>query len=221
MELVAQELGATLEYTWHAQRRGFFRETMKQGDCDVVAGVPKGFDPVLTTIPYYRSGYVLVQRADRSPRVASLDDSALPALTIGVQMIGDDFANTPPAHALSRRGMTINVRGFTVYGDYRQPNPPARIVEAVARGEVDVACVWGPLAGFFARQQPVALTIQLLAPFDAKSQQPFVFEIAMGVRRNARALRDELNGVLLRKRTAIDAILAEYGVPRMEAEVKP
>ena len=66
VELVARELGATVEYVWRAQRRGFFRETMREGNCDLVAGVPLGFDPVLTSHAYYRSGYVLVQRADRA-----------------------------------------------------------------------------------------------------------------------------------------------------------
>jgi mxaJ protein len=221
LELVARELGAHIEYTWRAQRRGFFRETMKEGNCDLVAGVPRGFDPVLTTAPYYRSGYVLVQRVNREPRVLSLDEPTLRMLTIGVQMIGDDFANTPPAHALARRGMIQNVRGFSVYGDYRQPNPPARIMDAVLRGEVDVACVWGPLAGFFARQHGDALTLAPLPPLDPISQQPFAFEIAMGVRKSNRALRDELNAILARRKTDIDAILAEFGVPRLEEEATP
>jgi len=218
VELVARELGATIEYTWRAQRRGFFRETMKEGPCELVAGVPKGFDPVLTTNVYYRSGYVLVQRRDHVTKVTSLDDPVLPSLTIGVQMIGDDFANTPPAHALARRGMTQNVRGYSVYGDYREPNPPARIIDAVIRREVDLACVWGPLAGYFARRTGDVLVLSALPPRDVPSQQPFAFDIAMGVRKGDRALRDELNAVLARRKAEIDAILAEYGVPRLDAE---
>jgi mxaJ protein len=218
VELVARELGATVTYTWRAQRRGFFRETMKEGDCDLVAGVPRGFDPVLTTVPYYRSGYVLVQRRDGAQIVKSLDEPALRKLTIGVQMVGDDFANTPPAHALSRRGMTQNVRGYSVYGDYREPSPPARIVDAVARGEIDVACVWGPLAGFFAQQHAGVLQLDSLPQFDAPSQQPLAFDIAMGVRKANRALRDELNSVLARKKPEIDGILSEFGVPLLGPE---
>jgi mxaJ protein len=218
VEIVARELGATVEYTWRAQRRGFFRETMKEGNCDLVPGVPRGFDPVLTTSPYYRSAYVLLQRAGRASKVSSLDDSSLGELTIGVQMIGDDFANTPPAHALSRRGLTQNVRGYSVYGDYRQPNPPARIVDAVIKGDIDVACVWGPLAGYFARQQNGFLVLTPLPAFDAASQQPFAFDIAMGVRKTNRPLRDELNAILARKKPEIDAILIEFGVPRLDAE---
>jgi mxaJ protein len=220
LELVARELDAKLEYTWRAQRRGFFRETMKEGNCDLVAGVPRGFDPVLTTTAYYRSGYVLVQRADREPRVQSLDEPVVRSLIIGVQMVGDDFANTPPAHALARRGMVQNVRGYTLYGDYRQPNPPARIMEAVLRGDIDLACVWGPLAGYFARQHGAALRLSPLPPHDAISRQPLAFEIAMGVRKGNHALRDELNAFLARRKADIDAILSEFGVPVVE-EAKP
>jgi mxaJ protein len=219
--LLARELGATVEYRWHAQRRGFVRETVKQGNCDIVAGVPQGFDPLLTTRPYYRSTYVLVAPASRELNVRSLDDPRLRTLRIGVQMIGDDFANTPPAHALSRRGMIENIRGYTVYGDYRDTAPAAAIVAAVAHGEVDVAAVWGPLAGYFAPRQSEPLELVPLPAVDEMSGQPFAFSIAMGVRRSAPALRDELNAALDRTQPEIDAILTAFGVPRVAAPAKP
>lgn len=216
VHLIARELGATVTYTWRAQRRGFFRETLKEGDCQIVAGVPRGFDQALTTLPYYRSSYVLVAPRTRGFALRSLDDAALRELTIGVQMIGDDFANTPPAHALSRRGLIRNVRGFTLYGDYREPNPPSRIMAAVARGEIDVAVVWGPLAGFFANKQSEPLSLVPLPSHDELSGLPFAFDICIGVRRSEKALRDEINVVLMRERTAINALLDDYGVPRLE-----
>ena len=147
-ELLARELGAErVEYTWWAQRRGFFRNTLNAGLCDVVMGVPSSVELAATTRPYYRSTYVFVTRADRGLDIRSLDDEALRRVRVGVSIIGDDYANAPPAHALAQRGIVGNVVGFSVYGDYAQPNPPARIVEAVAAGDVDVAVVWGPLAG--------------------------------------------------------------------------
>src|SRR3954464_8625412 len=122
-DLVARELGVPVEYTWWAQRRGFVRNTLKACDCDVLVGVPTGFDMALTTRPYYRSSYVFVTRAYRHVAVTSLDDPALRTLKVGVEMIGDDFANSPPADALSRRHIVDNVRGSSVYGDYSQANP--------------------------------------------------------------------------------------------------
>src|SRR5690349_23062640 len=129
-ELLAHDMGDRVEYTWWAQRRGFFRNTLKSGACDVVIGVPAGFEMALTTRPYYRSTYVFLYRKDRGLKINSLDDPSLKNLRIGVQIIGDDFTNTPPAHALSRRNIVANVRGYTLYGDYSQPDPPARIVDA-------------------------------------------------------------------------------------------
>jgi mxaJ protein len=213
---VAQELGATVEYTWWAQRRGFLRNTLKAGLCDVVPGTPANMEGLRTTTPYYRSTYVFVTRAE-GPTIASLNDPKLREVRIGVQLIGDDGSNAPPAHALARRSIVGNVRGYLVYGDYREPNPPARIVEAVANGEIDVAAVWGPLAGYFASRQPVALTLTPVRPAFDGPQLPMVWDISMGVRKDDEMLRQEIDAALARRRAEIDAILADYGVPRLDA----
>lgn len=218
-ELIGRDLGRPVTYTWRAQRRGFVRETLNAGACDVIMGVPKGFEPVLTTRPYYRSSYVFVARADGGPEVASLDDPALRALRVGVQLVGDDGASSPPGLALSRRGITRNVRGFPVYGDHAAPVPGAPIVEAVTRGEIELAIVWGPLAGYLAQLQPVKLRLVPVSPMVDLPFLPMTFDIALGVRREDKALRDELNGALARNREAIDAILGDYGVPRLPTVV--
>ncbi|HEY8832354.1 MAG TPA: substrate-binding domain-containing protein [Gemmatimonadaceae bacterium] len=214
-ELVARDMNAKVRYAWWAQRRGFVRNTLNAHECDLLIGVPASFERTSTTIPYYRSTYVFVTRRDRHLRIASFDDPALRKLRIGVQMIGDDFTNTPPAHALSRRNIIQNVRGYSVYGDYRQPNPPARIIDALVKGDVDVAIAWGPLAGYFAQREPVALEITAVSPQIDLPYLPFVFDISMGVRRGDNALRDELNAIITRRRSEIDRILDQYGVPRV------
>jgi mxaJ protein len=214
-ELVARDLGARVQYTWWAQRRGYIRNTLKAGRCDVLMGVPTGLGPVLLTRPYYRSTYAFVTRRSL-PRIASLDDPRLHQLRVGVQLIGDDFANTPPAAALTHRGIVRNVRGYTVYGDYREASPPSRIVRAVSDGEIDVAIVWGPLAGYFARRSPVPLRVVPVTPEIDVPYLPFVFDIGMGVRREDAALRDTLDGVIRRRRREIDRLLADYGVPRAD-----
>jgi mxaJ protein len=214
-QLLAREMGARVEYTWWAQRRGFIRNTLRAGSCDLVLGVPSSFELALPTRPYYRSSYVFVYRKDAPFQVRSFDDPVLRRLRIGVQLVGDDYSNTPPAHALSRRGIVQNVRGYTLYGDYSQPNPPARILDALARGEIDVAVVWGPLAGYFAPREPVALKMVPVSPQIDLPFLPFVFDISMGVRRGDTALKNEVEGVLVRRRAQVDAILDEYGVPRV------
>ena len=215
-ELIARDLGAEVKYTWWAQRRGFVRNTLRAGECDLVMGIPSAFEPALPTRPYYRSSYVFVYREDAPFEVKSFDDPVLRTLRIGVHLVGDDGANTPPAHALGSRGIVGNVRGYMLYGDYAQPNPPARILDALARGEIDVAVVWGPLAGYFAPRQPVKLRVVPVSPQIDLPFLPFVFDISMGVERGDTALKEEVERILGRRRAEVDSILARYGVPRVD-----
>jgi mxaJ protein len=212
-ELVARDLGARVEYAFRPQRRGFVRTSVSKGACEVVMGVPAGYERLLTTAPYYRSTYVFVYRKDLGVAIRSLDDPALRHLRIGVQVVGDDYQNTPPAVALARRGIVSNVVGYTLYGDYSKPNPAAHVVEAVAAREVDVALVWGPFAGYFAPRQKVPLEVVPVSPQVDLPFTPFVFEIAIGVKRGDTALRQELDQVLTRRRGEIAALLQRYGVP--------
>jgi len=213
-ELIAKDLGATIGYTWWAQRRGFIRNTLRAQECDLWPGIASGVDLVAPTRPYYRSTYVFVTRADRKLDIASFDDPRLRGLTIGVQMIGNDAMNTPPAHALARRGMVDNVRGYMLYGDYARPNPPAAIVDAVAQGEIDLALPWGPLGGYFANREPVALAVAPVHPAQ-DGPWPMTFDIAMGVRKGDAAFKSEIDAALERNRAAIDALLDAYHVPRL------
>ena len=213
--MLARDLGTNVEYTWWAQRRGFLRNTLNAGICDLVMGVPARMDPLTTTAPYYRSTYVFVTQRARQLRIRSFDDAALRTLRVGVQLVGDDGANSPPAHALSRRGIVRNLVGYSVYGDYRTESPPSAIVAAVARGDVDIAAAWGPLAGYFAARQRVPLDLTPVAP-QMDGPLPQAFDIALGVRRGDTARRDRLDRILRQHRTAVDALLAEYHVPRVD-----
>jgi mxaJ protein len=213
VELIAADLDADVHYTWWAQRRGNVRETLKAGRCDLIPGVGAGLEMLATTRPYYNSTYVAVTRADRGLAIASFDDPRLRNLRIGVQMIGDDFSNTPPAHALARRGLIGNVRGYMIYGDYSRPAPQADIVRAVAAGEIDVAFVWGPVAGYFAREQRVPLRLTPLPATDGRSDQAMAFAVAMGVRRGEGELKARLERSLERRAPEIRGLLASYRVP--------
>jgi quinoprotein dehydrogenase-associated probable ABC transporter substrate-binding protein len=211
-EVVAAEMHAKLEYAWMPLRRGFVRKTVGKGLCDVFIGVPAHFERVTTTRPYYRSTYVFVMRAPDG--VHSFDDPRLARVRVGVQLIGDDLAATPPGHALALRGATRNVEGFPVFGD----GPAAgRLVHAVSSGRLDVGLVWGPQAGYFAaKADPPLLLAAAHAPPELAGM-PFEFSIAMGVRRGDTALRDALDRAIERRRADIDAILAAYHVPRTDA----
>lgn len=217
-QLFANETGQSVAYTWWAQRRGFIRSTLKAGSCDVVMGVPVGLDMVETTRTYYRSSYVFVSRSDRQLNIALMTDPRLRTLKIGVQLIGDDGFNTPPGHALAKQGIVDNVVGYTVYGDYRRPDPPAQILEAVAQGEVDIAAVWGPLAGYFARKSPVKLTVVPITDTERFSPLLFQFDIAIGVRKGDDKRKEELDRLVARNSVKIAQILDRYGVPVTAAD---
>jgi mxaJ protein len=212
--VLARALGARLETTWWAQRRGFFRATLQAGSCDAVLGVPVGLDRVRTSRPYYRSAYAFVSRADRALGIHSLGDPRLAGLRIGVQLVGDDGANTPPVHALARRGIVDRVVGFHLAGDYAQDSPPAGVVRAVADGAIDVAIAWGPLAGGFAAHSQTPLVV---TPVDEASDAglAMAFDIAVAVRSSDAALAAELDGALAAHRAEIDRILDAWRVPRV------
>jgi mxaJ protein len=210
-ELIAKEWNSKVEYAWWPVRRGFFSRALNGRYCDVAIQAPSGLDMAGVTNPYFRSGYVFVTRKDRSLDIKSLSDPRLKKLKIGVNLLNSDAENTPPAMALSRYGVVGNLVGFTTfYGDSARPED---IINAVAKKDVDVAIVWGPLAGYFARSAPVPLVLQPLPERDSLSDFPFQYNIGMGVRRRDRELRDSLQAVLARKAPEIQAILKEYGVP--------
>lgn len=218
VRVIADELGADVRYTWWAQRRGFIRNTLQAGLCDLVPGVVSGAQMLRTSAPYYRSTYVFVTRAGEHV-ITSFDDPVLREGKVGVQLIGADGYNSPPAHALSQRGVIANVRGFPIYGDYAQPAPQAPIVDAVATGEIDVAVVWGPLAGYFAARREQPLVIRPAGATD--NAPPMAFGISMGVRKGDERLRQEIEGALLARRIDIDAILTEFHVPRIDPSGRP
>ncbi len=209
-ELVAQQLGARLEYTWWSERKSFVKGTLDEGRCDVVMGVPAALDSVTATRPYYRSTYVFVSRADRNLKISSLTDARLADWRIGVHVVGDDYA--PPAHALAHRGLAANIVGYSLFGADGEENPPRRLLDAVASGDVDVAIVWGPFAGYFAPKEKARLEISPVSP-PVYLAVPFVYDIAMGVRKGNVALKNELDAALERACAAIGSVLRNYGVP--------
>jgi mxaJ protein len=209
--LVAERLHLQLTYYWWPQRRGFIRNTLNAGKCDLIIGIPSGVEGIRVTRPYYRSGFTFVTRSDLAP-LTSLDDERLRRLKIGIQLAGDDGSNPPPAHALARRGIVENVRGYLVYGDYRERHPSAAIMLAVLDREIDVAIVWGPLAGYWQRNSETPLRVSTVMPLSDGARLPMAFDISMGLRKDDVALRDDLNEFLVDSTAAINAILTRYGV---------
>jgi mxaJ protein len=211
-ELIAAKLGAKLEYTWWSQRKSFVKNSLDEGRCDALMGVPSALDSVSVTRPYYRSTYVFVSRHDHNLHIASLTDERLSQLRIGIHVVGDDYA--PPAFALSRRGITQNVVGFSLFGEYGEANPSHKIIDAVDRGEVDVAIVWGPIAGYFSKAAKSQLDIKPVSP-PTFLGVPFTYDMSMGVRKGNEALKKILDDALQSESAALQEILLQYGVPQV------
>lgn len=210
-EILADELGAELTYVWYPQRMSLIREVLREGRCDMIIGMVDGQSQVLTTLPYYRSSYVFVYRKDSPFDITSFDDPVLKELDIGVQVASE--GSPPPNTALANRGLRPNFKGYSVFGDYSQDTPLSPIITAVVEGEVDVAVVWGPVAGYFARKQDVPLEVVPVSPQFEPPFLPMVFSISVGLRLGDLDFRRLLDRALVKRWDDIQAVLESYGVP--------
>lgn len=214
--VIAKALHAKLSYTWQRQRTGFIRQTLSAERCDVVMGVPYGYDRVLSTQPYYVSSYVFVTQKNRHLTINSFDDPILRELKIGLHGIGNDGSNSPPASALAVRGLNQNLVGFSLWADASVKNPQSQLIDAVAQGDIDVAIVWGPIAGYYAQKYGDDLELQL-TPHDALlPDMPFYYEMALGVRKQDQAFASQLEKIMAEHKTTIDGILTAYNIPLIQ-----
>lgn len=204
-EVIAKELGAELTYYWWPHQRGMIRRTLRAGQCDVLISIPEGWDPVLWTKPYYRSGYAIVYPKARGFQIKSLDDPILKQLKIGV------YINSPPAEALAEKGIVKNVVGYNLLYDYKQDRP-GKIIEDLIAGGLDVAVVWGPVAGYSVKKLN-ASNLEVVPLVDGSPATPFTFEFSMGVRQGDKALKADLEQALSKRQAEIRKVLEDYGVP--------
>lgn len=209
--LIATAWNSQVQYLWWAAPRGLFSKALNGRYCDVILQAPTGFDMAGVTRPYYRTGYVIVQRADAPHKVTSLDDPALKSMKIGINLFAADAENTPPAMALSAHGVVGNLVGFstTFVGGLAHPED---IITAVVDGTVDLSMVWGPLAGYYAKRAGADLTMTPI-PDDTLTGMPMAFSMGIATRRRERAFRDSLQHFLDTRQADITALLNEYGFP--------
>ena len=202
----------TVAYVWWPHQRGVVKRVLNTGRCDVMLGIPKGYDLVLWTKPYYRTGYVIAYRKDRGLKLRSLDDPMFGKLKIGVQV------NTPPHEALGQRGIAENVVGYQLMFDsnFHAEDYPGKLLEDLIAGQLDVALVWGPIAGYFATKKGAALEIVELED-RPDSGNRFWFDISMGVKKGNKELKEQLEQALARKHDEIQHILEDFGVPLLPA----
>jgi len=221
---LARDLGkTTVEYTWFPQRMGFVRNTLRKKDdatgqytCDVIIGVPAGYELTATTKPYMRSIYSLVHAGrkdleglDTADNLLKLPPEQLQKLRIGV------FAGSPGADWLLRNRLLERAVIFPQQSGDPAVNPASVIGHALAAGNIDVAIVWGPIAGYLAREHSSA-TPWHVVPFAPDPQIRFDYPIAMGVRFGEKEWKETLDRWIAGHNEKIESILREYGVPLLD-----
>ncbi|MEJ2395271.1 MAG: substrate-binding domain-containing protein [Candidatus Thiodiazotropha sp.] len=207
-QLIADDLNRTLRYRWWPQTLGFVRNTLQVRHCDLVMGVTSVNELLQNTNPYYRSVYALVYRKDSALNIHTLDDPALKELKLGI------VAGTPPATLLAKYGLLGRVRPYQRTVDTRLFSPATQAVNDVAKGEIDVAVIWGPIAGYAARNQQTPLVV---VPLPAKEDSvPLAFNVSMGIRRRETNWKHELNKELEKLAPRIQQILLEFDIPLLD-----
>ena len=214
VELVAEELGVEARYTWYPQSTGFVRNTLRLRECDLISGITTTSERVQNTNPYYHSVYSMVYRADSGIEATVIDDSDLLGKRLGV------VAGTPPADVLARLGLLGNVRPYQLVTDTRRERPAEQAMDDLIAGEIDVAFIWGPIAGYHASRHPEAglVVVPLLgeAP-DVRMN----FTVSMAVRHNETDWKRTINRVLAAREAEIVEVLRDYGVPLLNSRGEP
>lgn len=221
--LFAQALGKEVKYTWFPQRIGFLRNTLQAKDpeteqykCDVVMGLPAGFELAATTKPYYRSTYVLVIAKGKgfddiqaSEKLFQLSPERKAKLKIAM------FDRTPGVTWLLRHGLLSQGRTYQAMTGDPKVNTAMTLEKEFAAGNINMAVVWGPIGAYLAWKHP---RDYLLLPLKSESGIRFDYAIAMGVRRDDKALKAQLDELIERNHEAIVALLKRYNVPLVDKE---
>jgi quinoprotein dehydrogenase-associated probable ABC transporter substrate-binding protein len=207
--LFAKQLNEPVEYTYFPQVMGFVRNTLNALRCDVIMGTAVGDTLVQTTNPYYRTTYALVFRPDNGlDGVQSLEDPRLKDKHIGI------VAGTPPATILAQDGLMEAAKPYPLTVDTRATSSPKMMTDDIVAGRIDAGVLWGPMAGYYARQNSPHLTVVPLL----KEGGHMDFRIAMGVRRTDQDWKRKLNRLIADNQPEIDKILVEYGVPLLDEQ---
>jgi len=213
-ELLAQKLGRKLAYTWYPQSVGFVRNTLGAHRCDVIPGFPQGDDLVQSTNPYYRTAYALVVRqGDGLDDLESLADPRLKTKRIGI------VAGTPPATYLAINGLMGKAKPYPLVIDTRVESSAAAMMGDLASREIDVAVMWGPMAGYYAKQANPRMRVTPLTKERGGPQ--LAYRIAMGVRPTDQNWKRLLNRLIAENQIDTNRLLIGFGVPLLDENDRP
>jgi len=214
-DIIGDELGVPVEYTWFPQATGFTRNTLLAKRCDVIIGTGQGDDLVLNTNALYRSAYALVYKPGTGlDGVDSIFDPRLKDKHIGV------VQGTPSATLVAKAGLMGYARPYRLMVDRRYDDPSAEMVKDIRDGKIEAGVMWGPIAGYYASRNGEKLTVVPLIQ-DAGKAGRVDFRITMGVRQGDDLWKRKLNDVILKRQADIDKVLLDYGVPMIDEDNKP
>ncbi|MDB5646588.1 rare earth element methanol dehydrogenase accessory protein XoxJ [Methylobacterium sp.] len=211
--IIADELKVKIRYYWLTQGPGFVRNTLGTGLCDIIIGSAAGGDLVQHSNPYYRSAYTLVTRTGELDGVTRLDDPKLKGKSIGV------IGGTPPVNRMGELGLVSAMKAYAPYQldpARKHQTIAAEVIADLAEKRIDAAILWGPAAGWLAKQSGVPMTVVPL--LQEPDRPPLTFRIALGVRLEENDWKRTLNTILRKRRADIEKVLRDYDVPLLEEE---
>ncbi|GBG15300.1 ABC transporter substrate-binding protein [Novimethylophilus kurashikiensis] len=212
-ELIAKDLGKQVKYQFWYDRIGFIRNTLNARRCDVVMGTVAGNDMVLTSKPYYRSGYVFVYKKSSGLKITDWDSQDLHKAKIGV------VGQTPPTRPLSDKGLLENSRPYRIMRDLNLP--PSFLIDDLIAGKIDVAVVWGPIGGYYAKKLSDDLVVVPAPEYEQENVHGKEYwNISVGVRKKEKERLAMIEEVLDRRKADIEKILDEYGIPHLPVIVE-
>lgn len=214
-QLLAKKLHKELAYSFYPGATGFVRNTLNAHLCDVVLGIPQGNDLVQPTNPYYRTTYAAVTRADSG--LDGLKSLADPRLKEQGRRIGL-VANTPPGNLLAKNGLLGALKSYPLMVDTRVDSSGAAMIKDLENKTIDVALLWGPIAGYYASKAPERL---IVTPLADESGARMSFRIAFGVRHSDQNWKRELNQLIAQNKSEIEKILVDAGVPLLDEDGRP
>jgi quinoprotein dehydrogenase-associated probable ABC transporter substrate-binding protein len=213
-ELLAAKLQKKIDYMYFPQATGFVRMTLGAHRCDVIMGFPQGDDLVQGTNPYYRTAYALISKQGSGLEdVTVLEDARLKGKHIGI------VAGTPPATNMAVNGLMMNAKPYPLMIDTRVDSSAEAMINDLNKGGIDAAILWGPMAGFYARQANPPLHVTPLV--NEKTGPQLVYRIGMGVRRADQNWKRLLNKLIQENQPEINRILFDYGVPLLDENNQP